>query len=60
LIKCAVQGKADERIEFLADSLFTREKLDEEYVRVCLDWGATSGSGVLLGMAIVLESIFLN
>lgn len=61
LIKCAGEGRGDERMESLADSIFAEDLPQLELVRTWLSWGSTSGVDAFVGMAIaVVENYMVN
>jgi hypothetical protein len=55
LIECAADGEADERLINVVDGIVTGTPSLKECVGCVLGWGHSSGSDVLVGMAIALD-----
>jgi len=56
LIECAAAGGADERLLRAIDHLWTGYPARTEALAALLDWGASSGTDALAGMAIALTT----
>ncbi len=54
LLKCALEGEADERIIRVLDELIAGREIPENELICLLSWGSSSGIGVLAGMLLVL------
>jgi hypothetical protein len=50
LFNCAVKGSGDERLLVILDSFFSGEEPTIEQMRDLLNWGSSSGVGVLTGI----------
>jgi hypothetical protein len=59
LFCCAVEGSGDERLLIVLDSFFSGEEPTIEQIQDCLNWGSSSGMGVLAGAFAVITR-YLN
>lgn len=56
LLQCALEGTADERLIRVLDSLIAGRVIPDQDLEALLDWGSSSGIGVLAGMLLVLTT----
>ena len=56
LLKCAAAGSGDERWIRVLDYLIAGKKVPNQDLSILLEWGSSSGIGVLAGMLLVLSN----
>jgi hypothetical protein len=57
LLSIALKGSADERLIRVLDSLIAARAIPDSDLQVLLEWGSSSGVGVLVGMLLVLSRL---
>lgn len=55
LLNCSAQGSADERVIQVLDSLLAGREIPDQDLINLLEWGSSSGIGLLAGMILVLS-----